>query len=214
MNKKIIMTIIIAGLVILGAVSLVVFLKPKPANNQSQDDTLADQSNLVQDNSTKDDKVKGVAIVYFSATGTTEKVAEAIHSATGGDLLQIIPTTPYSAADLDYGSDCRANREQNDNSARPAIQGKINLDSYDTIFLGYPIWWGDVPKIILTLLESKNLEGKTIIPFATSHSSGMDGSVQTVKQHTKANILEGRRFGATSSNTEIQEWAKRALDSA
>ncbi len=193
----------------LGAVSLAVFLKPKSANNQSQDDILLDQNNLAQNNSAEDDKEKEVAIVYFSATRTTEKVAEAIHDAVGGDLLQIIPATPYTAADLDYGSNCRATREQNDSSARPTIQDKIDLNSYDMIFLGYPIWWGDVPKIILTLLESENLEGKTIAPFATSHSSGLDSSVQTLKQHIDANIVEGRHFSATSSNTEIQEWAKQ-----
>ncbi len=199
MSKKIITAIIIAGLVIIGVVGLAVFLKPKPVSDQSQDDTPLKQDNPTQNNSTKNAKVKKVATVYFSATGTTEKVAEVIHGTVGGDLLQITPVMPYTAADLDYGSDCRANREQNDSSARPAIQGEINLDSYDTIFLGYPIWWGDVPKIILTLLESEDLEGKTIIPFATSHSSSIEGSVRTIKQHTKANVTEGRRYSATSS---------------
>lgn len=94
--------------------------------------------------------VKGKTLVaYFSCTNTTKDVAESIADITGGDLFRIEPEKPYSQADLDYNSDCRANREQNDPSARPSIKGKCeNLADYDVVFLGYPIWWGEAPRII------------------------------------------------------------------
>ena len=114
-------------------------------------------------------------VVYFSVTGNTKALAETIAETTGADIVEIVPETPYTSEDINYSNDsCRANREQNDDSARPAIANKIeNINDYDTIYLGYPIWWGTMPKIINTFLESYDLSGKTIMPFCTSGGSGI-----------------------------------------
>ena len=115
-------------------------------------------------------------IVYFSATNNTENIANHIKTTLGddADLFEIVPETPYTSADLNYNTDCRANREQNDANARPAISGSVeNMKQYDVIFLGYPIWWGQAPKIMYTFLESYDLNGKTVVPFCTSGSSGI-----------------------------------------
>lgn len=122
-----------------------------------------------------------VLVAYFSATNTTKGVAEAIHSQViGSDIYSITPAVPYTSADLNYNnSSCRANREQNDPTARPEISGQVeNIKQYDVIFIGYPIWWGQAPKIIYTFFESYDYDfsGVTIIPFCTSGSSGIGSS--------------------------------------
>ena len=135
-------------------------------------------------------------VVYFSATGTTKAEAELIARQTGAALYEITPEEPYSAADLNYNNDgCRANCEQNDDAARPAISGELpDLTNVDTIYLGYPIWWGKAPKIIYTFLESVDVSGKTIIPFCTSGSSGIGGSMSAIRELAKdAAVLDGRR---------------------
>ncbi len=132
-------------------------------------------------------------VVYFSCTNTTKGIAERIASITDGTTFRIEPEVPYTSADLDYNnSSSRANREQNDPSARPAIANTLEgLENYDVVFLGYPIWWGDAPKIISTFLESHDLSGKTIVPFCTSHSSGIGSS------DTDLHRLRHKRFGKT-----------------
>ncbi len=113
-----------------------------------------------------------VLIAYFSCTNTTEGIAKHIQAETKGTLYEIIPEITYTSADLNYNSDCRANREQNDPAARSAISGSVeNFDKYDIVFIGYPIWWGQAPKIIYTFLESYDLSGKTVVPFCTSAST-------------------------------------------
>ncbi len=115
-----------------------------------------------------------IFVAYFSATGTTEGIAKHIQTILDADIYEIEAADPYTAADLNYNSDCRANREQNDPKARPQITGSVtDMNKYDAIFLGYPIWWGQAPKIIYTFLESYDFSGKTIIPFCTSGSSGI-----------------------------------------
>lgn len=154
-----------------------------------------------------------VAIIYFSATGTTKTIAEYIKNTTNGELIEIIPKEKYTSEDLDYGNnESRANREQNNRSSRPEIENKSDLSSYDIIYLGYPIWWGDVPKIILTFLDTYDLSGKTVIPFCTSHSSGISGSLSTLKNYNKnINWVDGKRFG-DSSQSEIDDWIKGLND--
>ncbi len=152
----------------------------------------------------------GTLVAYFSATGNTQGVARHIQAVTGGDLFEIVPETPYTAADLDYNSDCRANREQNDDDARPAIaQDSVveNMADYDVIFLGYPIWWGQAPKIIYTFLESYDLTGKTIVPFCTSGSSDIGTSDDNLRPSAEgASWLDGRRFSAGASETDVKDW--------
>lgn len=148
-------------------------------------------------------------VVYFSATGTTKKIAEFISEATNSSTIEIIPMEEYTDNDLNYNNNnSRANKEQNDSSFRPEIKNKIDVTNYNTIYLGYPIWWGDVPKIILTFIENNNLEGKKIIPFCTSHSSGMSTSLNTLKSYKNLNIVDGRRFSSSSTKSDVEYWLK------
>ncbi len=148
-----------------------------------------------------------VLVAYFSATGTTEGIARQIADATGGDLAAIVPATPYTAADLNYtDSSCRANREQNDPAARPAISGGTeDLEQYDVVFLGYPIWHGQPPRIVSTFLEDGDFDGKTIVPFCTSGGSGFSSS-GLPELANGATWLEGRRFSANATREDIEEW--------
>ncbi len=147
-------------------------------------------------------------IAYFSATNNTENIANHLEAILDAGLYEITPETPYTSADLDYNTDCRANREQNDASARPAISGGVdNMTEYDVIFLGYPIWWGQAPKIISTFLESYDFAGKTIVPFCTSGSSGMGSSAENLQDLTDGvTWLEGRRFSGSASASDVQSW--------
>ncbi len=151
-----------------------------------------------------------VLVAYFSATNNTEKIANHIKTTLGdqADVYEIMAETPYTSADLNYNTDCRANREQNDASARPAISGSVeDMAKYDVIFLGYPIWWGEAPRIISTFLESYDFSGKTVIPFCTSGSSGLGSSATHLHAlASNANWLEGRRFSGNASSDAVMEW--------
>ncbi|MDE6587609.1 MAG: aldo/keto reductase [Paramuribaculum sp.] len=151
---------------------------------------------------------RDVLVAYFSCTGTTEGIAEDIADITGASTFRIEAEEPYTAADLDYNSDCRANREQNNPQARPAIKGMPDgLDRYDVVFLGYPIWWGEAPRIISTLLDSGDFKGKTIVPFCTSHSSGLGNSDRNLHSLAPDAVwIPGRRFAGNTSQTEIEKW--------
>lgn len=156
---------------------------------------------------------KKVLVVYFSATGTTKAVAKKVKKATGGKLYQIKARKPYTKADLDYSKDnCRANTEQQDEKARPAIKGKVkNIRKYDVIFVSYPIWWGKEPKIIRTFLESYNLKGKKIVPFCTSGGSGISGSMSGVKKAAKgAKVASGKDLTDLSYKS-VKKWAKKKM---
>ena len=146
-------------------------------------------------------------VLYFSATGTTKKVAQKIALKSSSDIIEIIPKEKYTSADLNYNSDCRANREQNDSESRPEIENEIDISKYDTIYLGYPIWWGTNPKIILTLLDKYDFTGKTIIPFCTSGSTGISGSVNDLRKYnSELNIKDGMRFSSSDSDKTIEDF--------
>ena len=124
-----------------------------------------------------------ILVVYFSATGNTKAVAERIAELTNGDLYEIVPAVPYTSADLNYNnSNCRANQEMNDPSSRPAIgSAGIDISKYDTMIIGYLIWWGTMPRIINTFLDTYDLSGKTVLAFCTSGGSGISKSVSDIK---------------------------------
>ena len=147
-------------------------------------------------------------VLYFSATNNTEQIAKYISEITSSDILEIIPKDVYTNEDLDYNNNnSRANREQNDENARPEISNKLDLENYDVIYLGYPIWWEEEPRIILTLLDNYNLENKTIIPFCTSGGSGIELSVNNIRNYNnKLNVLDGKRFSSNSSKEEVITW--------
>jgi flavodoxin len=150
-----------------------------------------------------------VLVVYFSCTNKTKGIAEQIEELTGAATWRILPEAPYTAEDLNYNnSSSRAYREQNDASARPAINGKIeNLSDYDVVFLGYPVWFRKAPKIIFTFLESYDFAGKTIIPFCTSISSGI-GSSDTDLHYlaSQAAWKQGHRFSGNETKDNIKNW--------
>ena len=129
--------------------------------------------------------MKKILVAYFSASGVTAEAAKKIAAATGGELYEIAPAQPYTPADLDWrNSRSRSTLEMNDPASRPAIAGEIkDISGYDTIFIGFPIWWYVEPRIIDTFLESGDFTGKTIIPFATSGGSGIAAAERSLKEH-------------------------------
>lgn len=149
-------------------------------------------------------------VAYFSASGVTAKVAEALSDAVGADLYAIEPEIPYTKADLDWmDKQSRSTVEMNDPTSRPAIVGKRdNMNEYDTIYVGFPIWWYVAPTIINTFLESYDLTGKTIIPFATSGGSGMGKTNEMLKSSCpNSKLLEGKVFLNNVSKAELVEWS-------
>ena len=149
-----------------------------------------------------------VLVAYFSCTNTTEGIAKHIQTETKGTLYEIVPQVPYTLADLNYNTDCRANREQNDPASRPAISGSVeNIGQYDVVFIGYPIWWGQAPKIIYTFLESYDFSGKTVVPFCTSSSSGIGSSDTNLHPlASSAEWVAGKRFASGTSQKTVADW--------
>ena len=150
-----------------------------------------------------------ILIAYFSCTGNTESIANHLDSILDADVYEINPEVPYTDADLNYGDpNSRTSIEMNDPNARPAIsEGVENMEDYDIIFLGYPIWWGDAPRIISTFLESYDFSGKTIIPFCTSGSSGIGSSASDLEALTEgATWLDGQRFSGNASEATVESW--------
>lgn len=155
-----------------------------------------------------------ILVVYFSATGTTEPLAEYAAEILNADIYEIVPENPYTEADLAYYTNGRADQEQNDPNARPAISGSVeNMEEYSTIVLGYPIWHGQAPRIISTFLESYDFSGKTILPFCTSHSSGIGSSADNLHElcSDSVNWLEGRRFEAGTTKESMEDWLESIL---
>ena len=149
-----------------------------------------------------------ILVVYFSATGTTRGVAEKIAALTGGDLAEIVPAQPYTAEDLNYNDhSTRATVEQNTPDARPEIANDIPLEGYTTVYLGYPIWWGDAPRILLTFVESHDFTGITVIPFCTSGGSGAGRTGEALGEHAgTGTFLSSTRLDAGISNEKLQDW--------
>lgn len=150
-----------------------------------------------------------VLVVVFSATGTTKGVAEKIAAIENADLYEIIPAEPYSSADLNWNDkNSRTTKEQNDPSVRPEIAGEtIDLTGYSTIYIGYPIWWGEEPRIMDTFVENYDFGDTTMIPFCTSSSSGIGRSGKNLADNAgSGNWLDGARFGGSVSDDELKSW--------
>ena len=150
-----------------------------------------------------------VLVAYFSATGTTEGVAENIASGLDADLYEIVPEEPYTDADLDYhDNNSRSTVEMNDPSSRPAISGSVeNMEQYSIVFIGYPIWWGEAPRIVSTFMESYDFSGKTIVPFCTSGGSGIGSSASNLEELTSgATWIDGQRLNGSDSQDTVMEW--------
>lgn len=151
-------------------------------------------------------------IIYFSATGTTEDAAEKIQKITGADMIRLQPLKAYTSEDLKYSNDeCRANKEQAAD-AKPSITTVIkNLDQYKTIYLGYPIWWGKEPGVIRTFLSKYSMEGKTLMPFCTSGSSGISGSMQHIRDMAEGAAVKAGKDLTRSSEKDIEEWIGKEI---
>ena len=136
-------------------------------------------------------------------------MAKKIQSYLSSDLYTIEPEVAYTSEDLNYNNnDSRANKEQSDSTSRPAIKGeKKDFTSYQDIYIGYPIWWGKLPKILYTFFDTYDFKGKNIYPFCTSASSGISTSVNEIKDLEKeSHVDSGRRFSSSSTDKEIQSW--------
>ena len=152
-----------------------------------------------------------ILVVYFSATGTTKGVAEKLAEGLSADLYEIVPEEPYTDADLNYNnSKSRTSIETDDRTCRPAIAGELpDLTGYDTVFIGYPIWWGDAPRIVSNFVEQVDLTDKTLAVFFTSGSSGLGRSMQNLEEQSGAGTwLEGRRFTSRTTVDELKSWAE------
>jgi len=175
------------------------------ADTAATDTDSANESTSAEDTSDHSD----ILVVYFSATGTTKGVAERIAAVTGGDLYEILAADPYTADDLNYNdSSSRSTSEQNDKNARPEIGSEdISLEGYTTVYLGFPIWWGEEPRILDTFVEKYSFEGITVIPFCTSGGSGIGRSGPNMEALAGSGTwLEGKRFSGNVTEADLQSW--------
>ena len=150
-------------------------------------------------------------VAYFSASGTTERVAKNLAEAAGADLFEIAPVERYTSADLDWhDKKSRSSIEMNDESCRPAIAGEVaDMAAYDTVFVGFPVWWYVEPRIIDTFLESYDFSGKTIVPFATSGGSGLGKAPQRMQQLAPgAEVLSGKMLNGRPNASSLKGWAE------
>ena len=155
--------------------------------------------------------MKNVLVAYFSATGTTKAVAERLAKGIGADLFAIEPAVPYTSADLNWNnSRSRSSMEMQSEASRPEMAAQPeHLEQYDTVFVGFPIWWYQAPRIVETFLESGDFSGKAIVPFATSGGSGMGKTSQILHQICPgATVLTGKRFSSAVSESALAAWAE------
>ena len=156
--------------------------------------------------------MKKILVAYFSASGETKKLAKTIAGVTGGDLFEIAPQVPYTAADLDWmDAGSRSTVEMKDKKSRPAIAGQVqDMGQYETVFVGFPIWWYQAPRIIETFLESYDFTGKKVVPFATSGGSGLGKTEDLLKAVCPAaQWLPGKRLRSGESAGAVQGWVDK-----
>ena len=153
-------------------------------------------------------------VAVFSASGVTKRVGQEIARISGGDFFEIVPVEKYTNADLNYmNSRSRSSVEMNDPSVRPEIANRVSdMDSYDTVVIGFPIWWGVAPRIIETFLESYDFGGKTILPFCTSGGSGVGRSDTELHKNVSGDVKWGKGIQINRPNeTTIKNWLEKVL---
>ena len=150
-----------------------------------------------------------ILVAYFSASGQTAKLAKTLAGVTGGDLFEIAPETAYTGADLDWmDKKSRSTIEMKDPKSRPAIAGKVaDMAQYDTVFVGFPIWWYVAPTIINTFLEAYDFSGKTVIPFATSGGSGMGKTLEGLEKSCSGNLVPGKMLNSSAAIEDLRRLA-------
>ena len=152
-----------------------------------------------------------VLVAWFSASGVTTKVAEKLVTAIGADAFEIVPEVPYTQEDLNWmNKKSRSSVEMNDKSSRPAIRNTVgNMDQYDTVYIGFPIWWYREPSIIDTFMEAYDFTGKTVVPFATSGGSGLGDSYKNLQALAPgAKVFDGEKFSVSVSEEKLKAWAE------
>ena len=177
--------------------------------NAENTDTSEGQTNESENPDILEEQATKVLVAYFSATNTTQGIAEHIANGLNADIYEIVPEEPYTDADLNYNdNNSRTTIEMNDPDARPAITGSVeDMEQYDIVFIGYPIWWGGAPRIVSTFVESYDFSGKTIVPFCTSGGSGVGSSATNLEQLTDgADWLPGKRLNGSDSQDTVMEW--------
>ena len=150
-----------------------------------------------------------ILVAYFSASGSTAKIAEKLAKAADADLFEISPQQKYTSEDLNWmDKKSRSSVEMADRACRPAISSRVeNMADYDVIFVGFPVWWYREPSIIDTFMESYNFSGKTIVPFCTSGGSGLEDSSKNMQSLAKgSNVVDGKRLSVTASVNELKRW--------
>ena len=165
----------------------------------------AEETNMINDK---------ILVAYFSATGNTKSVADKLATAIGADLFEIVPEQPYTSDDLNWQNDkSRSSVEMGDRNSRPAIASKIeDISQYKIVFVGSPIWWGREPSIMDTFIESYDFAGKTVIPFATSGSSGIgDYGANLQSLAPNAKVMVGKRFSTDVTPEELKNWADEQM---
>ncbi|MBO6164566.1 MAG: NAD(P)H-dependent oxidoreductase [Lachnospiraceae bacterium] len=151
-------------------------------------------------------------VAYFSASGVTAKLAKNLAEAAGADLFEIVPETPYTKADLNWmGKKSRSTLEMNDPAARPAIASRVeDMAAYDTVYVGFPVWWYREPSIIDTFMESYDFSGKKVIPFATSGGSGIGPAGENMQKLAPgAKVVAGEKLSARAGATELKTWIEK-----
>lgn len=180
------------------------------ADTQTRSENTETPATLAQESENTEGKT---LVVYFSATGNTEEAANYIASATGADLLELIPVEPYSDDDLDWTDENSRVVHEHDNPQERAVElveaTVSDWESYDTIFIGYPIWWGIAAWPVDSFIAANDFSGKTVIPFCTSASSGLGESGELLEEAAgTGDWLEGMRFSSGVSEEEVQNWVE------
>lgn len=209
--KKLFSLLLVVAAMVLTLAACGVTNADSNAADEPKNNAAADAANPAPAEETPESTGNKVLVAYFSANGQTAKLAKAIAGVTGGDLFEIAPETAYTAADLDrMDKKSRSTIEMNAPKSRPAIAGQVaDMVQYDTVFVGFPIWWGQAPKIVYTFLESYDLSGKTIVPFCTSGGSGMGGEdILKAACSKDTKWLPGKRLSSRESAASVQKWVE------
>ena len=183
--------------------------KAESSSESSKAESSAADSSKADSKTDSGSAGKDTIVVYFSATGTTKGVAEKIAEAADADIYEIVPQEKYSDADLDWHDEkSRTTIEMNDPDVRPKIEGDLpDLSGYKRVYIGYPMWWGDAPRIMSTFVESVKLDGKTVIPFCTSGGSGIGSSGKNLEKLSDGGEwLGGERLDGGISEDKLKEW--------
>lgn len=211
MNKKTVISIVAIIIIAIVALGGYFLLNNKEKTNNTSNNSVTNNTSQNNDNN-EGTTLKGkTLVVYFSATGSTEKVAKEIAKNLNADLFEIEPEDAYTSADLSYTNEnSRVSKEHDDESLRDVKlkNTKVNnWDNYDTVLIGYPIWWGIAAWPINTFVKANNFTGKVVIPFCTSASSSLGESSNLLKKEAKGgDWKEGHRFSSNSSNQDIKAW--------